>query len=74
MNQLLPFISDILLLIVGSLCYAFSRSVFWIKDESKKVRLEQFRKDNGRVLRIGGLLLIAISLVNISFSIFSISN
>lgn len=72
MEQLLPYISDILLLLVGVLAYAFSKSVFWIKDTEKKERMEQFRKENGRILRLGGLLLMAISIVNLFIGISSI--
>lgn len=72
MDQILPYISDVLLFIVGAMAYAFSKSVFWIKDADKKERWEQFRKDNARILRLGGLLLLAISLVNLSIAIFSV--
>ena len=69
MDSLLPYISNALMLIVGLFCYVFSRSVSWIKDEKKREKWELFRKENGRILRLGGLLLAAISLVNLFLDI-----
>ncbi len=71
MDQLLPYISHLLTLCIGFFAYRSSKSIFWIKDTAKKERFEQFRLENGRILRIGGLLLMAISIVNLFFGIFA---
>ena len=69
MESLLPYISNALMLIVGLFCYLFSRSVFWIKDKEKQEKWELFRKENEKILRLGGLLLSAISIVNLLLDI-----
>lgn len=65
MNVVVPYLADFLMLIVGGFFYLYSRSVFWTKDEDKRSKWESFRKENVRIMRIGGLLLLAISAVNL---------
>lgn len=56
---------EVLLFGLGTYLYIFSRGKITIKDPKMKERVEQFRSENAGWMRILGLALAAIMLVNI---------
>lgn len=56
---------EVLLFGLGAYLYLFSRGKITIKDPKMKDRVEQFRGENASWMRILGLALAAIMLINI---------
>ncbi len=65
----LGLVFQFLLFLVGFYVYLFSRGAFRSKDPRLQARAEQFRRNNGRWLRIMGLALMAIMLANLFLGI-----
>ena len=65
----LGLIIEILLFALGMYIYLFSRGFFKFGNEEVRERSEQFRKENAGWMRILGLALAAIMLMNIIFHI-----
>lgn len=63
--EYLGLLLEIVFFALGAYLYLFSRGFFKSKDPKMQARSEAFRKDNATWMRIGGLALAAIMLVNI---------
>ncbi len=60
---------ELLFFALGVYVYLFSRGVFKAKDPDRQARVEAFRKENAGWMRLLGLALAAIMLVNIIFHV-----
>lgn len=63
--NILGLIVEILLFALGVYVYLFSRGAIKFKDLEKEKRAQAFRADNGRILRLMGLALAAVMLINL---------
>ena len=63
--SVVALIIEILLFAAGAYLYLFARGAFKPKDPEVAARAEKVREENGTWMRIGGLALAAIMLVNI---------
>ncbi|MCB0706229.1 MAG: hypothetical protein KDC34_13000 [Saprospiraceae bacterium] len=65
-------IFEIVFLAIGVYVYLFARGVISFKDPAARARSEEFRKENGRILRILALALIAVMGMNIAIHLYSL--
>ena len=63
--EYLGLLFEFLFLGIGIYLYLFSRGFFKVKDPALQEKAEEFRKKNGTILRLLGLALAAIMLMNI---------
>lgn len=67
--QSLGLIVELLLLALGVYVYLFARGMVSFGQGERAKKAEQFRKENGNVLRILALALMAIMFFNVAFSL-----
>lgn len=65
----LGLITELLLLSLAVYVYLFARGVVSLGKGKKAKQAEQFRQDNGQLLRILALALMAIMFFNVAFSL-----
>lgn len=61
----LGFVFELLLLALGVYMYLFARGVIKTKDPERKERVDAFRKNNAGWMRLLGLALAAVMLLNV---------
>lgn len=63
--ELIGLLVEILLLALGVYLYLFARGIIKVKDPQRRERAESFRQQNATWMRLLGLALAAIMLLNV---------
>ena len=63
--DVLGFVVECLLLALGIYLYLFARGIITIKDPDRAARADAFRRDNAGWMRLLGLALAAVMLLNV---------
>ena len=67
--EIIGLIAYVLLFGIGLYVYLFTRGVIKMKTAEQEQKAQAFRNENGRIMRIASLLLMAVMLINVWLSI-----